>query len=177
MSLKLIFKYRKTPVFAVSVFANPAYSSSIFFHPEIIQTSNPNVEVMFLPPNTTSLLQPMDQTVIATFKAYYSRRVVSNMLGNMLEAVNRSQDSLNPRAMMKFFWKNFTIADSLKYVQESLDEIKESTLNASWSLLLPEFVTSQNKSNELNLQEVLQDTANVEKNFEAEGFKDMHIYR
>ena len=31
------------------------------------------VEVVFLPPNTTSLLQPMDQGTIAAFKAYYVR--------------------------------------------------------------------------------------------------------
>ena len=31
----------------------------------------------------------------------------------MLEAVNRSIDSLNPRAMMKLFWKNFTYEPSL----------------------------------------------------------------
>ena len=33
---------------------------------------DPNVEVRFLlplPPNTISLIQPMDQTIIATFKA------------------------------------------------------------------------------------------------------------
>ncbi|XP_037914691.1 tigger transposable element-derived protein 1-like [Hermetia illucens] len=36
--------------------------------------SGENVKVAFLPPNTTSLLQPMDQGVIATLKAYYLRR-------------------------------------------------------------------------------------------------------
>ena len=32
---------------------------------------HPNVKVVHLPPNTTSLIQPMDQGVIATFKKYY----------------------------------------------------------------------------------------------------------
>jgi len=45
-------------------------------HAESLQDVHPDVEVMFLPPNTTSLIQPMDQTVIATFKSYYLRRVI-----------------------------------------------------------------------------------------------------
>lgn len=43
-------------------------------HPRSVGDIFPEFEVTFLPPNTTSLLQPMDQTVIATFKRYYTRR-------------------------------------------------------------------------------------------------------
>ena len=32
--------------------------------------AHPNVEVMFLLPNTTLLIQPLDQGVISTFKTY-----------------------------------------------------------------------------------------------------------
>jgi len=37
------------------------------------------VEVIFLPPNTTALIQPMDQGVISNFKAYYLRRTFKQM--------------------------------------------------------------------------------------------------
>ncbi len=40
-------------------------------HPSSLQHHHPNVRFIFMSPNTTSLLQPMDQGVIATFKAYY----------------------------------------------------------------------------------------------------------
>jgi hypothetical protein len=33
-------------------------------HPPILQHHHPNTEIVFLPPNTTALLQPMDQGVI-----------------------------------------------------------------------------------------------------------------
>lgn len=35
---------------------------------------HPNIKVMFLPPDTTSLIQHVDQGVIAAFKAYYLTR-------------------------------------------------------------------------------------------------------
>lgn len=34
---------------------------------------HPHVKVIFLPPNTTSLIQPMDQRLIRTFKTLYTR--------------------------------------------------------------------------------------------------------
>ena len=36
---------------------------------------HPNIEVIFLPPNTTSLIQPMDQCVIASLKLKYLKKV------------------------------------------------------------------------------------------------------
>ena len=34
---------------------------------------DPNVSIKFLPPNTTSLIQPMDQAVLACVKSYQKR--------------------------------------------------------------------------------------------------------
>ena len=44
-------------------------------HPPHLDDFHPDVKVVYLPPNTTSLIQLMDQGVIATFKRYYTRRV------------------------------------------------------------------------------------------------------
>jgi len=41
------------------------------------------VKVVFSHPNTTSLLQPVDQGVIAVFKAYYLRQSLKEMIQQM----------------------------------------------------------------------------------------------
>jgi hypothetical protein len=39
-------------------------------NPETLQFSHPNVEVLFVPSSTASVLQPMDQGVIKSFTIY-----------------------------------------------------------------------------------------------------------
>ena len=48
-------------------------------HPEYLQDIHPNVEVVFLPPNTTSLIQPLDQELIANVKTIYYRNVFRDL--------------------------------------------------------------------------------------------------
>lgn len=43
-------------------------------HPPFIGDLYPNIKVVFPPPNTTSLIEPMDQGVTAAFKACYLRK-------------------------------------------------------------------------------------------------------
>jgi hypothetical protein len=63
------------------------YLSRFFFivdnaprHPHFIGDLYPNIKVVFLPPNTTSWTQPMDQGVIAAFKAYCLRRTFAQAI-------------------------------------------------------------------------------------------------
>lgn len=48
-------------------------------YPRFLVGCHPNVKVMFLPPNITSLIQPLDQEMIASFKSHYNRRLFNNM--------------------------------------------------------------------------------------------------
>ena len=49
-------------------------------HPAQLEDFYPDVKVVYFPLNTTVLLQPMDQGVIASFKAYYLRRTIAMAL-------------------------------------------------------------------------------------------------
>ena len=49
-------------------------------HSAQLEDFYPNVKVVYLPPNTTALLQPMDLGVIASFKAYCLRRAIAMAL-------------------------------------------------------------------------------------------------
>ncbi|CAK9801718.1 Tigger transposable element-derived protein 1 [Anthophora plagiata] len=48
--------------------------------PKFLQNLYLEINAVFLPPNTTCLIQPMDQTVIATFKRYYMRTIISKAI-------------------------------------------------------------------------------------------------
>ncbi|XP_025836241.1 LOW QUALITY PROTEIN: tigger transposable element-derived protein 1-like [Agrilus planipennis] len=87
-------------------------------HPVRIADIDPQIKVVFLPPNTTSLLQPMDQGVIASFKAYYLRRTFS-------QAVKANE---NDGMELRDFWKSYNILQcpsesSTSTDQPNIDEI------------------------------------------------------
>ncbi|XP_053145978.1 tigger transposable element-derived protein 1-like isoform X2 [Hemicordylus capensis] len=100
-------------------------------HPPDLLLAHPNVEVVFLPPNTASLIQPLEQGIIQAFKRYYSRRNFEHIADLM--------DS-NPDLTLKEAWKGYNITHALTIIKEAMDEIKASTLNACWRKLWKEAV-------------------------------------
>ena len=49
-------------------------------HPEQLKTRDGSVTCMFLPPNTTSLIQPMDQGVLQAMKNRYNRKLLQEVI-------------------------------------------------------------------------------------------------
>ncbi|GFV78453.1 tigger transposable element-derived protein 1 [Trichonephila clavipes] len=97
-------------------------------HPQL---EHPNVQLVFLPPNTTSLIQPLDQGIIATFKKYYIKTTYIFIL-NKLE---------NESLTVKDVWKQFSIFDCLIHVASTSAQIRPRTLNACWKKIWPACVT------------------------------------
>uniref|UniRef100_UPI00358EF42B tigger transposable element-derived protein 1-like isoform X1 n=1 Tax=Myxine glutinosa TaxID=7769 RepID=UPI00358EF42B len=100
-------------------------------HPENIQFAHPNVEVLFLPPNTAALLQPLNQGVIAAFKTYYTRRTFRHILDTM---------GSDPTLNVSQCWKDYNIADCINNIRDSLKDVKQATINACWGKLWKEEV-------------------------------------
>lgn len=77
-----------------------------------------NVKIEFLPPNTTSKLQPLDQGIIQSFKVKYRHLVVKKMLSEMEDGVSPSGVNVLQAMRMAYkAWNNVsssTIINSFK---------------------------------------------------------------
>ncbi|XP_070401469.1 tigger transposable element-derived protein 1-like [Nothobranchius furzeri] len=98
--------------------------------------SHEGIQVDFLPPNTTSLIQPMDQGVIRAFKALYTKNTLEDLVACMGDTQEDEDETFN----LKAYWQQYTIASCLQNIQNSLQEMKLATVNASWKKLWSEVV-------------------------------------
>jgi hypothetical protein len=99
-------------------------------HPTSIAIENKNVKVVFLPPNTTSLLQPLDQGIIRCVKATYTCLVFERI---------RAAIDAEPNLEIMECWKSFTIVNAI-ILKAVMDELKPETVNACWKNLWSEVV-------------------------------------
>lgn len=97
-------------------------------HGDIPQLSN--VKVQFLPPNTTSKLQPLDQGIIKNFKSYYRKEVVRRFLSDLDNKSPTKINLLDAMWMLTKAWQNVsktTISNcfkksGFKIIEEDVDE-------------------------------------------------------
>jgi len=99
-------------------------------HPTIIQDLCEHIQVAFIPPNSTSLIQPMDHGVIATLKTYYLKKIF-DMLVKAVDDKNMS---------VKEFWQNFTIRDAIMLVGEAWAAVTSMCMNGVWKQMCPYLV-------------------------------------
>lgn len=94
-------------------------------HPDEKELKDGEIECIFLPPNVTSLCQPMDQGVLETMKRFYRRKLLTVLIAGMDEG-----------EIITETLKKVDMLDVVMWVSQAWDDIKQITLVRSWRKLL-----------------------------------------
>ncbi|XP_050339526.1 tigger transposable element-derived protein 1-like [Bactrocera neohumeralis] len=92
------------------------------------------IKVLYLPPNTTPILQPMDQQVISNFKKLYTRHLFRRCF----------EVTENTNLTLREFWKDhFNIAICLQIIDQAWLGVTTRNLTSAWKKLWPEAVAER----------------------------------
>lgn len=73
------------------------------------------IKLVFLPPNTTSVIQPLDQGIIKNFKAHYRKLVLKDIIRHMDLHGTKPADKLN-------------VLQAMRYVESAWNLVKPDTI-------------------------------------------------
>ena len=108
-----------------------------------------NVKLIFFPPNTTSLSQPLDQGIIQNFKIRYRRLVLAHILSE-IEKISCAEE----------LSKKITALDSIMWIKAAISQIKDSCVSNCFckaGFPVPETVTEEeNDRNVISDEELMQ---------------------
>ena len=111
-----------------------------------------NIELLFLPANTTAILQPMDQGIIATVKRHYKKA----MSRKILEEIDKSGNT----ASAGMIAKKITLLTAMEFVRNSWDSVSENTIQncfkkgklEPWHGIGCEFENEEEEDNEVTFR-------------------------
>ncbi|KAK8401040.1 hypothetical protein O3P69_002667 [Scylla paramamosain] len=95
-------------------------------HPQNIEDWADNIQVMSLP-NKTALIQSMDQDVTTTFKAYYQRCTMKQLI---------TASNGEGRPTIKQFWAKYNIKKAIDNINKSWMLVNEQTVNGTGHQIL-----------------------------------------
>lgn len=92
--------------------------------------TDPNFRVLFLPPNCTAILQPMDQNLIQNIKVRYRKYLLSHIL---------KENDANIGSVLK----SFNLRNAVSYLNIAWLDVTKNNINKSWSKLMPEICSGR----------------------------------
>lgn len=84
-----------------------------------------DIKTIFLPPNVTSLIQPLDQGVLENLKRNYKRCLLRALL-----------DGLEENCSVSDCLKKVSLKDVIYWITEAWDSVRPETLERSWRKLM-----------------------------------------
>ena len=99
-------------------------------HPIDLEFMDPDITFKFLPPNTTSVIQPMDQAVLCSTKARAKRAFHQEMF-NYCELHPDEPEAINA------FVRQYTILDAIRHIAAAWYSVPESTIVKSFHKIFP----------------------------------------
>lgn len=96
-------------------------------HPPHLDDLHHDVRVVFMPPNTTALIQPMDQGAISAFKAHYLRTTFAQAI----EAIDSDAD-----LSLRDFWKQYNILQCIKNISTAWECVTKNCMSGIWKKCL-----------------------------------------
>ncbi|XP_069174940.1 tigger transposable element-derived protein 7-like [Procambarus clarkii] len=108
--------------------------NNVAAHPRIdtLTSHDGKITCMTLPPNTTSLIQPMDQGVICATKRLYTKMMLTKVLVvlPLEEDMELGVDNRAKRTLENL--KNYSIKEAIYNWDKVWSEVKDLTLKNSW---------------------------------------------
>ena len=135
----------------------PAHPST-----DVLQSEDGTIKCLFLPPNTTSLVQPMDQSVLENMKRRYRKELLKKLL--LADDSTTAESEVGVIA----FWKSLTIKDAMYMVSDAWNYITDANIRASWNKLLGGDMPATSTDEANPVPEMLQALACLEKNTDYE---------
>lgn len=123
-SVKEFFKRNKLPQKALLLLDN-APGHPLEEEEEMkVKTKDGSIEIMFLPKNTTAIIQPLDQNVIKTLKMHYKKRLLMDIVSS-------------PEKNISTLISQFNIKDAIINVAYAWEQVTKNNILRSWKNVWP----------------------------------------
>ena len=98
---------------------------------KLLQIQDPNVTIQYLPPNTTSLIQPMDQAVLNSVKSHQKKQFNFSMF-------KYCEENFFETSCFNDFLKKYTILVAIYDIFEGWSQVPKSTIEKSFRKVFPQ---------------------------------------